>query len=127
MSNTFATAINCMDGRVQKCINDYVSKKTNANYVDTITLAGPSKVISEKEDSDLIENLRFRVDISVNGHGSRYIAVVGHYDCAGVQEDDDTQKTYIINACRKIREWYPNVAVEALWVNEAFEVEEIKL
>ena len=126
MSNKFGTTINCMDGRVQQCVNEYVSKKAQVEYVDTITLAGPVKVVSENSDSDLVENLRFRLDISINGHGSRYIAVVGHHDCAGVPEDDSTHKQYVLNSANKVKNWYPSVIVEALWVNDKFEVENLE-
>lgn len=123
MSNTFATTISCMDGRIQKCVSDHVSTQANSTYVDTITLAGPSKVISDNILNGVIEDLKFRVNISVNEHESRYIAVVGHFDCAGVLEDDKTQKEYILNSSKIVQHWYPNIVVEALWVNELFEVE----
>lgn len=123
MNNTFATAINCMDGRVQLSVNNYIQNKTQSSFVDTITLAGPSRVIATEENKDLIKNLKFRLDISINQHGSKYIAVVGHYDCAGVPENDDLQKEYIIQSSIMIKNWYPNVQVEALWCNASFDVE----
>jgi carbonic anhydrase len=125
MNNAFATAISCMDGRIQKCVSEYVSKQSQAAYVDTITLAGPSKIISDKQSGGVIDDMIFRLDISINQHGSNYIAVVGHYDCAGVLEDDETHKEYILNSSRIIQQWYPHIIVEALWVNEKFEVEVI--
>ena len=42
---TFATAINCMDGRIQMSVNEFIRKEYGVNYVDTITLAGPCKVL----------------------------------------------------------------------------------
>jgi len=115
-----------MDGRIQKCVNDHVSSQSNSKFVDTITLAGPSKVISENKLNRVIDDMKFRLDISVNVHESQYIAIVGHYDCAGVIEDDETQKKYILDSCKIIKRWYPNLGVEALWVNELFEVEVMK-
>ena len=126
MNNTFATAINCMDGRVQKCVHDYVSNKSDAEFVDAITLAGPSKVISEDKLKGVIADLKYRLDISINIHGSSYCVVAGHHDCAGVVEDDETHKEYIKQACMQVLTWYPNVMIEAIWVNDKFEVEVIK-
>lgn len=123
MKKLFATTITCMDGRIQKCVNEYVSAKTNRAYVDTITLAGPSKVISENKLNGVIDNLKFRLDVSINQHDSNYIAIVGHHDCAGVIESDNTQKEHIKHSCKQLQSWYPNIKVEALWVNEKFEVE----
>ena len=35
MEQTFATTINCMDGRIQRCVNDYITKTQDVKYVDT--------------------------------------------------------------------------------------------
>ena len=43
----FATAISCMDGRVQDPISRYIKEKFNVDYVDTITEPGPNKIIAE--------------------------------------------------------------------------------
>ncbi len=123
---TFATVINCMDGRVQKCVNDLIKETYTIDYPDTITFAGPVKVIALNEQEGLIDNLKFRVDISVNNHGSKIIAVAGHHDCAGVTESDDVQLEYIKQAAKIIKEWYPNTKVIAVWVNESFEANQIK-
>lgn len=127
MKNSFATAISCMDGRIQKCVNDYVSTQSKAKYVDTITLTGPCKVISDNKLHGVIEDMKFRLNISINVHNSTFIAVVGHFDCASVIEDDERHKQYLLNSSRILQQWYPNVVVEALWVNEKFEIEVIKL
>ena len=126
MIKSFGTTINCMDGRVQECVNEYVKQKADVAFVDAITLAGPVKVIHEGSHKGIMKNLKFRLNISINGHGSRYIAVVGHHDCAGVIEDDDTHKEFILSASNKVKEWYPNATIEALWVNKDFEVEVMK-
>lgn len=125
MPSLFATVINCMDGRVQLKVNEYVANTYHTPYVDTITLAGPSKVISENQKQTILENLKFRLDISIHNHKSEYIAIVGHADCAGVPESDDVQIQYILDSAKKIQEWYPTVRVEALWLNSDFELENI--
>lgn len=122
----FGTVINCMDGRVQLCVNEYVKQKYNIEFVDTVTAAGPCKIISKDEQKRLVHNINYRLDISVNGHGSNYIAVVGHHDCAGVPDDDDTHKLYVLESVTKVKEWYPDAIVEAIWVNDKFEVEILK-
>ncbi len=122
----FATVINCMDGRVQEAVNSYVKKEKNVKYVDTITFAGPCKVISELKQESLIENLKFRLDISINKHGSSYIAIVGHFDCAGVPLADDVHKEHILTSYDILTKWYPNIDIEALWVNNQLEVIKLK-
>lgn len=79
----FACAINCMDGRVQDAVKNYMQKNYNADWVDQITEPGPIKILAENTEKQIIENIKKRVDISVNHHGSKIVAIVGHEDCAG--------------------------------------------
>ena len=81
--NTFATAINCMDGRVQDAVKNYLKQNYQVDWVDQITEPGPIKILAENTEKEIIENIKKRVDISVNHHGSKVVAIVGHEDCAG--------------------------------------------
>lgn len=81
----FACAINCMDGRVQDAVKNYMQKNYRVDYVDMITEPGPNKIICNKEECDLavIEDIKKRVEISVKYHGTKVVAIVGHEGCAG--------------------------------------------
>lgn len=46
-SGRFATAINCIDGRAQMPVNEWVRKNLGADYVDTVTEPGVDKAITE--------------------------------------------------------------------------------
>jgi hypothetical protein len=72
-----------MDGRVQDAVKNYMQKNYNADWVDQITEPGPIKILAENTEKQIIENIKKRVDISVNHHGSKIVAIVGHEDCAG--------------------------------------------
>jgi carbonic anhydrase len=90
--DTFATAINCMDGRVQDAVKNYLKENYQVDWVDQITEPGPIKILAENSEKNIIENIKKRVDVSVNHHGSKVIAIVGHEDCAGNPVDKETQK-----------------------------------
>ena len=122
---TFGTTINCMDGRVQPQVHDYIKTHYNVTYVDTITSAGPSKLLAQNIDVNTINNIHERTDISIYQHGSTVIAICGHTDCAGIKDDDETQKVFIQEACRRYRELYPQCIVIGLWLNQKFTVEKI--
>lgn len=124
-NESFACAINCMDGRVQLGINKYLSERFKINYVDTITMAGPAAIITSNEYKGLIENLKFRLDVSVNNHGSKVVAVVGHTDCAGILVEDNLQKQMVLKAASVVAKWGFEVEVLPLWVNENWLVEEL--
>jgi hypothetical protein len=122
---SFATAINCMDGRVQVPVIDYIKERFGVDHVDMITLPGPDKALAENEESAAIDSIRASVAISVEKHGSKTVAICGHYDCAGNPSDRDTQKKEIAASVEVVRSWGLGVDVIGLWVNQEWQVEKI--
>ncbi len=121
MTRKFATAINCMDGRVQKPVIEYMQKSFSVDYVDMITEPGPNKILSEGKAANIIDSLKKRVAISVEKHGSQVIAVAAHYDCAGNPENEDAQKEHLRKAVDVIVSWgFPVKNIIALWLDENF-------
>jgi len=72
-----------MDGRTQDAVKNYIKINYGVDWVDQVTEPGPIKILAENISLPIIENIKKRVDVSVNHHGSKVIAIVGHYDCAG--------------------------------------------
>ncbi len=121
MTKRFATAINCMDGRVQKPVLEYMQESFAVDYVDMITEPGPNKILFEGRDKDIIEFVRKKVEISVEKHSSQIIAIVAHHDCAGNPESEDVQKEHLRKAVKVIVSWgFPVGKVIALWLDENF-------
>lgn len=121
----FCTAINCMDGRVQDPVAEYLKKRFDATYVDTITEPGPNRMLAEDAPGERVASILERVAISVEKHGSGAIAVVGHYDCAGNPTDRDEQKIHTEKAVRFLESRYSEVDIIGLWVDEAWQVAEV--
>ena len=122
----FATAINCMDGRTQLPVNEYMKKKYKADYVDTITEPGPNGILASNKDHATVESIKRRVGISTGKHGSKYIAVVGHHDCAGKPVDKKTHVMHIRNAIKTVKSWGFNTEIVGLWVDENWKVNEVQ-
>lgn len=121
MAKQFATAINCMDGRAQEPVIGYLQEFFGIDYVDMITEPGPNKILSEGEDTDTIQRLKEKVEISVGKHGSQIISIVGHYDCVGNPANEDTQKEHLKKAVSVIVSWgFPVKEIIALWLDENF-------
>lgn len=123
---TFVTAINCMDGRTQIPVNNYMRNKYNANYVDTITEPGPVKILAENKDEAALSSIKRRLDISTGRHGSTHIAIVAHHECAGNPVDKETQLKQIPIAIKTIHSWGFKAELIGLWVDENWEVHEVK-
>ncbi len=122
----FATAINCMDGRVQLPVINWIKNTYLVDFVDTITEPGPNKILAEHKNSNLIESIKNRVNISVVKHKSKLIAVIGHHDCAGNPVDKEIQAIHILAAIKFVDSWNLDIPVIGLWVDENWGVREIK-
>ena len=51
-TSKFACAINCMDGRVQDAVKNYMKSTYGVDWVDQITEPGPNKILCECKDCD---------------------------------------------------------------------------
>lgn len=121
---SFCTAINCMDGRTQLPVNEYMRRRCGADHVDTITEPGPIRILAGEGDPALVESICARVAISVEKHGSKAICVVGHFDCAGNPVEKETQLGQIEKSLALLGERFPGVEVFGLWVDEQWSVAE---
>ena len=121
---SFYTAINCMDGRIQESVTNYIKKEYNVLFVDMITGAGPVKILSNKETENL-ESIISCIDISLKKHKSKGIAIVAHYDCAGNPISDEEQKKLLKKSVSFLSEKYINISVCGLWVDKNQKVEKL--
>ncbi len=121
----FVTSINCMDGRTQEPIINYMKSKYEADYIDMITEPGPNKILAENINTSVIESIKTRVEVSIQKHFSKVIAIVGHYDCGGNPSDEKTQKKQIQDAIINVRAWNEDVEVIGLWVDENWKVNRV--
>ena len=118
----FVTAITCMDGRVQRPVSDWMLKTFDADYVDTITEAGPDGLLAGNYLGP-ISAIRRRVEVSVKAHGSKVVAVVAHHDCAGNPVSRDHHLAHLQQAAATVRSWRLPVRIVTLWVNEKWQIE----
>jgi len=65
---SFFTVINCMDGRVQLPVIEYIQKRFRVDYVDSVTEPGPIKYLADQQDSSTTKSILDRVKISLERH-----------------------------------------------------------
>ncbi len=114
----FATAINCIDGRVQEQVTLLIKESTGADYVDVITVAGPDKVLGQEAQTPEIELIKEKVLISRNKHRSSTIFIAGHHDCAGNSVDEQNHIQDIKKAVENIKGWDMGLEVRGIWVDK---------
>ena len=114
---TFACAINCMDGRVQDAVKDYIKKIYGVDYVDQVTEPGPNKILADNSDLAVIENIKKRVEVSVEHHGSKVVAIVGHFGCAGNPTEKEIQIGHLKKAEETVKSFGFPVETILLWVD----------
>jgi len=116
--DTFACAINCMDGRVQDAVKNYIKENYGVDYVDMVTEPGPNKILASPEPAEgLVENIKKRVEISVHHHGSKVVAIVGHFGCAGNPAEKEEQIQHLKKAEEVVKSFGFPVEVILLWVD----------
>ena len=126
MGFRFGTAINCIDGRTQEVVIDYMKQKYNIDGVDMVTFPGVDGLFSKEQNSAEIALIRRSVSISIERHGSKIIALVGHYDCAGNPGDREHHNKHIRRAMQEVSSWNLNAQAIGLYVNEKREIEVVK-
>ncbi len=122
MKEIFATAINCIDGRAQRPVIEFVINRFKVDYVDLVTEAGPDKILSEGKERAIIESIKRRVSISIEKHKSKIIIVAGHYNCAANPVGEEEHYRQIREAVTNVKDWGLEVNVYGIWVGENWEV-----
>jgi hypothetical protein len=125
MKFRFGTAINCIDGRTHEVVIDHMKHSYDVDGIDMVTLPGADGVFN-KEKREEISLTRKAVAISIEKHGSRVIAVVGHHDCAGNPVDREQHYAHIRKAILEVSSWKFPAKVIGLYVNDKWHIEKVE-
>jgi carbonic anhydrase len=118
--DTRATCLNCMDGRVQLPVLQWIKANYPVDFVDVITEAGMDGVLAKQED---ISEVNRSIKVSVNVNKSTRLFIVGHYDCRGNPVDEKVHREEIVKSVERVKTHWPNQEVIGLWVNNQWHVE----
>lgn len=122
---SFCTVVNCIDGRVQLPVIEYLRRRLGVPYVDSVTEPGPVLSMTEDPNGDVVESIMRRVAVSMERHGSTVVSVVAHGDCGANPTDDETQRGQLLASVDLLAERFPEVTVMGLWVDDAWRVREV--
>ena len=85
--------------------------------MDMVTEPGPNKILAEASDKTVIENIKKRVEVSTHHHGSKQIAIVGHFGCAGNPTEKDEQILHLKKAEETLKSLGFKEEIVLLWVD----------
>jgi hypothetical protein len=129
---SFCTVINCMDGRVQLPVLEFMKKRFQVDFVDSVTEAGPVRLFANKPsaaasaaDERLRESVLSRVLVSTHAHASKALALVAHAECAGNPRPKSEQLAMLERALVSLRQHFPEIEVIALWLDADWKVQEL--
>lgn len=71
MSDSFMTAVLCIDGRYRRCLVDWLIDRYGADYVDLVTEPGPGRALGDDPLGDAAHSVRRRLDVSIRAHASQ--------------------------------------------------------
>src|SRR3990167_8071356 len=111
--HSFGTAINCIDGRVQQPVADWVKRNYHVEYVDMVTEPGADKAVALGTPS-VLSALKAKVDISRAAHHSTIVAIAGHHACAANPVSKEEHLSQIGKAARAIASWGSPMTVAGL-------------
>lgn len=118
---SFATAIGCIDGRIQTTLNEWVRQVAGVEYVDTITWPGANGALADGE----IGGIRRALEISASAHGSRLVVVAGHHDCAAHPGTAEEHRLIVAKAVERVRSWNLPVEVIGAWIGPDWKTERV--
>ena len=120
--DTRATCLNCMDGRVQLPVLNWIKANYPVDFVDVITEAGMDGVLARQENiSEVLRSIK----VSVNINQSTRLFVVGHHDCRGNPIDQQAHRKEITAAVKRLKPLWPKQEIIGLWVNDRWQVDQV--
>lgn len=118
---TFATAVSCIDGRVQEPLLEWVRLHFGVAYVDVVTEPGADRVMAEGDDAAYASVLH-KVDVSHQSHGSRVLVLAGHHDCAANPGSPEQHERQLEAAVARLAGDRPDMTIFGVFVDSSWQV-----
>ena len=124
-ASSFCTAVNCIDGRVQLPVIQYLTRRFHVEFVDIVSDTGPVGVLAHDPDSERAGSMYRRIDVSIDAHKSQGLAIVAHHDCAGNRRPFEGQIEDLRRSAANLRLRYSGFPALALWVGSDWTVKHV--
>jgi hypothetical protein len=109
--------------QVSRIKTAYMDKFENAMNAVTFAEVGEHETAGNLVDIAILESIQKRMNISVNLHGSKVVAVVAHHDCAGNPVEKEKQIEQLNASINTLKSWGFAVEYIKLWVDNNWRVQ----
>lgn len=115
----FAVVLNCIDGRAQQPLLDWVRSQYAVDYADVVTEPGIDALLAAGAPSAR-EAVLDKVCVSRLAHLSSYLVVAGHHDCAANPVPRPVHEEQIRTAVHWLRSALPRFEVVGVYLDETW-------
>jgi len=134
---TYATTINCFDGKIQAPTRKYLKRRFRVEFVDPITEPGIEKILTDDSGNPDFEFLKrwirdVKLKTSIVDHGSRFISIAAHHKCLGNSAGKEEKLTQLVKVRDVVRQMIKDLGLDhldieivLLWINEHLLPEEV--
>lgn len=117
----FAVLLNCIDGRTQQPLLEWVRRELDVSHVDIVTEPGVDGVLARGDDTTVQARLD-KVCVSRLAHGAVALVVAGHHDCAANPGEAPSHFQDLDRAVQVVAEALPELPVRAVYVDHTWSV-----
>ena len=121
MKTQFVTCLNCIDGRVQIPVINWIITNYDVEYVDMITAPGIDGLMADRGNN--IKDILEKISISKKVHSTNQIFIVGHHNCLANPVTSEVHKKQIIESVYRIKKLNLNCNVIGLWVDSRSKIQ----
>lgn len=111
----FATAVTCMDGRIQHAVVDWARREFAVDYVDMVTVPGVDRILATDRRGCL--RVVSDLEMSRQAHGSRHVVVASHADCAGNPVPDVEHERMVRDGMAWLANQFPDMTIVGVHVD----------
>jgi len=112
--------LNCMDGRVQLPVIEWIKGDSKAKYVDMVTEPGMDGILADMDRP--VKQITDKIRFSIDRNNASAVFIVGHHDCRGNPVEGSVHNVQIIAGVKRLKAEFPNMPVHGLWVDRAWQV-----
>jgi hypothetical protein len=123
MTQKRTVCLNCIDGRIQIPVIQWIKENYEVDHVDMITEPGIDGVLADNANS--MDEIKRKVGLSIERNNASGIFIAGHHDCRANPVSEAVHREHIRASLGRLKKEFPEMTVTGLWVNNEWKVERV--